>query len=82
MFSVTGYYGLFDLGIRSSVIRYVSTYTATSDTEGVSRLINTALAVYTVIGVAAMAATLVLSGFLESLFRIRMISCRLHGCCS
>jgi O-antigen/teichoic acid export membrane protein len=25
IFSVTGYYGLFDLGIRSSVIRYVST---------------------------------------------------------
>ncbi len=70
VFSVTGYYGLFDLGIRSSVIRYVSTYTATSDTEGVSRLINTALAVYTVIGVAAMAATLVLSGFLGSLFRM------------
>ncbi|PYX34646.1 MAG: hypothetical protein DMG81_19670, partial [Acidobacteria bacterium] len=31
IFSVTGYYGLFDLGIRSSVIRYVSTYTATGD---------------------------------------------------
>jgi O-antigen/teichoic acid export membrane protein len=70
VFSVTGYYGLFDLGIRSSIIRYVSTYTATNDTEGVSRLINTALAVYTAIGVAAMATTLVLSGFLGSLFRM------------
>src|SRR5580658_1637146 len=25
VFSVTGYYGLFDLGIRSSIVRYVST---------------------------------------------------------
>jgi O-antigen/teichoic acid export membrane protein len=70
VFSLTGYYGLFDLGIRSSIIRYVSTYTATNDTEGVSRLINTSLAVYTAIGGAALLATLVLSGFLGSLFRM------------
>jgi O-antigen/teichoic acid export membrane protein len=68
VFSVTGYYGLFDLGIRSSVVRYVSTYTATNNTEGVSRLINTAMAVYTAIGVAAILTTLVLTGFLKSLF--------------
>ena len=70
VFSVTGYYGLFDLGIRSSVVRYVSSYTAVNDTDGVSRLINTSLAVYTAIGVAAMITTLVLSGYLQSLFRM------------
>jgi O-antigen/teichoic acid export membrane protein len=70
VFSVTGYYGLFDLGIRSSIVRYVSTYTATKDTEGVSRLINTALAVYTAIGAAAMLTTVVLSGFLQTFFRM------------
>ncbi|MFZ1011135.1 MAG: oligosaccharide flippase family protein, partial [Candidatus Sulfotelmatobacter sp.] len=70
VFSVTGYYGLFDLGIRSSVIRYVSTYTATNDTESVSRLINTALLVYAAIGAAAIVTTLVISGFLGSLFRM------------
>src|ERR1019366_87489 len=31
IFSVTGYYGLFYLGIRSSIIRYVSKYTATGE---------------------------------------------------
>jgi O-antigen/teichoic acid export membrane protein len=70
VFSVTGYYGLFDLGIRSSIVRYVSTYTATNDTDKLSRLINTALAVYTAIGTAAMLTTLVVSRFLESLFNI------------
>ena len=69
-FSVTGYYGLFDLGIRSSVIRYVSTYSATSDRLGLQRLINTSLALYTAIGVAAMLATLALSAAAGSLFRI------------
>src|SRR5579885_3107346 len=50
IFSVTGYYGLFDLGIRSSIVRYVSKYTATDDREGLSKLINTSLATYAAIG--------------------------------
>src|SRR5258706_13394947 len=57
IFSVTGYYGLFDLGIRSSLIRYVSTYTATNDSEGLAKLINTSLATYTAIGALAMVVT-------------------------
>src|SRR5712664_3941195 len=63
IFSVTGYYGLFDLGIRSSVIRYVSTYTATNDTQSLNKLINTSLATYTGIGAVAMTLTLVASAF-------------------
>jgi len=70
IFSVTGYYGLFDLGIRSSLIRYVSTYTATNDSEGLAKLINTSLATYTAIGALAMVVTLVGSLFVKSLFRI------------
>ena len=31
VFSLTGYYGLFDLGIRSSIIRFVSKYRALDD---------------------------------------------------
>jgi O-antigen/teichoic acid export membrane protein len=70
IFSLTGYYGLFDLGIRSSVIRYVSTYTATNDYAALSRLINTALATYTAIGALVMALTAVASMFVDSFFRI------------
>ncbi|HEY6769028.1 MAG TPA: polysaccharide biosynthesis C-terminal domain-containing protein [Candidatus Sulfotelmatobacter sp.] len=69
-FSVTGYYGLFDLGIRSSVIRYVSTYTATNDQQGLSRVINTSLAVYTAIGAAAMVLTVLVSAYVGALFRM------------
>jgi O-antigen/teichoic acid export membrane protein len=70
IFSVTGYYGLFDLGIRSSVIRYVSTYSATDDQEGLAKLINTSLATYTTIGAVAMVITLFCSLFVDRLFRI------------
>jgi O-antigen/teichoic acid export membrane protein len=34
IFSVTGYYGLFDLGIRSSIVRYVAKYSATEALAG------------------------------------------------
>ena len=70
IFSVTGYYGLFDLGIRSSVVRYVSTYTATDDQDGLARLINTSLATYATIGAVAMVVTLSCSVFVDRIFRI------------
>ena len=33
IFSITGYYGLFDLGIRSSIVRYASKFAATDDNK-------------------------------------------------
>ena len=70
IFSVTGYYGLFDLGIRSSIIRYVSKYTATGDREKLTQFVNTALFSYTGIGVVSMVLTALLSSSVEHLFKI------------
>jgi O-antigen/teichoic acid export membrane protein len=70
VFSVTGYYGLFDMGVRSSIIRYVSSYTAKNDSDGLNRLINTSLTGYTAIAVIAMAVTIVLSTQVSSIFRM------------
>src|ERR1700723_359524 len=70
IFSITGYYGLFDLGIRSSIIRYVSKYTATDDQEKLNGFINTALFSYSGIGVVSMVLTTLLSSFLERKFNI------------
>ncbi|MGD1216041.1 MAG: flippase [Terriglobales bacterium] len=70
IFSVTGYYGLFDLGIRSSIIRYVSKYTATDDREKLTQFVNTALFSYTGIGVVSMGLTALLSSSVEHLFKI------------
>src|ERR1700757_3713322 len=58
IFSLTGYYGIFDFGIRSSIIRYVSKYTATNDLDEVSGLINTAMFTYSCVGAVCMAITL------------------------
>jgi len=70
IFSITGYYGLFDLGIRSSVVRYVSKFTATDDTTELAKLVNTALFTYTCIGVLALAVTGVLSLYVDHIFKI------------
>jgi O-antigen/teichoic acid export membrane protein len=70
IFSLTGYYGIFDLGIRSSVIRYISKFTALEDKEGLAKFFNTSLATYTVIGLVATLVTLIGSYFVGSMFQI------------
>lgn len=70
IFSVTGYYGIFDLGIRSSIIRYVSKYTATKDLDEISGLINTALFTYTCVGILSFIITLIGCLYIDRLFHI------------
>jgi len=71
IFSVTGYYGLFDLGIRSSIVRYVAKYSATGESEQLNRLVNTAMFSYSAIGAVAMSITLVAAYFVSSIFKIK-----------
>ncbi len=70
IFSITGYYGLFDLGIRSSIVRYVSKFTATDDIQDLAKLINTSLFSYSCIGALSLLVTAVVSFYLDSLFKI------------
>jgi O-antigen/teichoic acid export membrane protein len=70
IFSFTGYYGLFDLGIRSSIVRFVSKFTATQDKEEISKLISTSFFAYTCIGAAVMLITITICIFLNSIFHI------------
>ena len=70
IFSITGYYGLFDLGIRSSIVRYVSKYLAAGSKEDLAKLINTTLFVYTCIGMLCLVVTAVLAFFVNTFFRI------------
>jgi len=70
IFSITGYYGLFDLGIRSSIVRFVSKYAAVQDSENLARVINTSFGIYSVIGAIAMLVTILGSMYVDSVFRI------------
>jgi O-antigen/teichoic acid export membrane protein len=70
IFSATGYYGLFDLGIRSSIVRYIAKYSATEEYDELNRLVNTAMFSYSGIGVVAMCITLIAAYYVNSIFRI------------
>jgi len=70
IFSITGYYGLFDFGIRSSVLRYVSKFLATHDREGLNKVINTSLFSYVCVGAFTLLLTLGISTYIDTLFRI------------
>jgi O-antigen/teichoic acid export membrane protein len=70
IFSLTGYYGLFDFGIRSSLVRYVSKFQATNDKDQLSRLINTSLFSYGCLGLVLMAPTLVGSFYVDRMFHV------------
>ena len=49
--SLTGYFGLFDLGVRSAVVRFTAAHHATGDREGLRQRVSSALVANT--GIAA-----------------------------
>ena len=70
IFSITGYYGIFDFGIRSSLIRYVSKFQAIGDKDELGRLINTTLFTYSCLALMLMIPTVLGSIFVDRLFHI------------
>jgi O-antigen/teichoic acid export membrane protein len=70
IFSLTGYYGIFDFGIRSSLVRYVSKFQATGDKEDLARLINTSLFSYTCLCLALLVTTALGSLYVDRMFHV------------
>jgi O-antigen/teichoic acid export membrane protein len=62
--SMTGYFGLLDLGIRSSVGRFVTRHLALNDEQNVNRTASTAFAMLACAGFAAFLVTLAIAVFL------------------
>jgi O-antigen/teichoic acid export membrane protein len=70
VFALTGYYGLFDFGIRSSIVRYVAQYQATGDRDRLNCFINTSLCTYSAIGLLLLMVTVAGAFYVDSIFRI------------
>jgi O-antigen/teichoic acid export membrane protein len=68
--SMTGYFGLLDLGIRSSVGRFVTRYLALNDEENVNRTASTAFAMLASGGLLALLVTLCVSIFLFDALKV------------
>lgn len=61
IFSLTGYFGLMDQGIRPSLVRYVSRHQAEGDSLALSRTLSSATALYGSVGVLTLLATFVVA---------------------
>jgi O-antigen/teichoic acid export membrane protein len=66
--SVIGYYGILDLGITTSIVRYVSKYIATNDEKNLNSFVNTALLIFLLVGIVTIILSVVLSIFLTDVF--------------
>lgn len=65
--SLTGYFGLLDLGIRGSVGRYVAFYRAQHDDRAVNEIVSAALVMLTVAGILGLLGTLAAGFWADSL---------------
>lgn len=70
IFSVTGYYGLLDLGIRPSIVHLTSKLIATGDHEELARCLSTAIAFYSVLAAILLAVTVAGYFYLDRMFTI------------
>jgi O-antigen/teichoic acid export membrane protein len=70
IFSLSSYYGLFDLGISSSIVKYVAEFAATGDEEKLSRFINTSIAIYSSVGLVVLLITALGARYVDSMFHI------------
>lgn len=68
--SLTGYFGLLDLGIRSSVGRFVARYLALDDDRSGNRILSTAFAILAFGGALALVATIVIVKFSFNSFHV------------
>lgn len=68
--TITGYYGLLDLGMATAIVKYVAEFTTTHDEEKLNCLINTAIFSYSILSLIIIALTIVGSIYVDSLFHI------------
>jgi O-antigen/teichoic acid export membrane protein len=68
--SMTGSFGLLDLGIRSSVGRFVTRYLALNDEQNVNCTASTALAILACCGLLALLLTVIVTVFVFDAFKV------------
>jgi O-antigen/teichoic acid export membrane protein len=71
VFSLTGYFGLVDQGLRPSLVRFVSKERAAKDHDALSRTLSSALLLYSLAGIVVVAGTIVVANGFGSWVHLR-----------
>lgn len=70
IFSLTGYCGILDLGIRAAIARYVAKFSAAGDQDQLARFVNTSLGFYCAIALLSLILTGIGYLYLPFVFKI------------
>jgi O-antigen/teichoic acid export membrane protein len=70
IFSFTGYYGIFDLGIRSSIVKHVAEFEATGDRDRLTRLVNVSVFVYGCVALVLLIVVGIGALYFDAIFHI------------
>jgi O-antigen/teichoic acid export membrane protein len=68
--SVTGYMGLIDVGLRVSIVKYISRLFAVSDTDGINKTFSTAIAMYGFLAIIVVMVTMGMELIFPKVFSI------------
>jgi len=68
--SLVGYFGLLDLGVRSAVTKFISSYHSAADHDSASNIKSAALLAFTIAGLLAIIVGVGISLFVERIFSI------------
>lgn len=66
--TIVGYYGILDLGVESAVTRYVARYSGQKDYKALNQSINTALALFLLLGILVTALSFLIAAPLVAFF--------------
>lgn len=67
--SLVGYLGLLDFGITPSTVKYVAEHRARGDIESINRIMTAGLAIYSIMGLVSLLASLAVALSFNDLFR-------------
>jgi O-antigen/teichoic acid export membrane protein len=68
--TITGYYGLLNLGVSAAINRYVARYTTQKNTKSLNEIANTALFMFCITGLVIILSSLFFSNYIASFFNI------------
>lgn len=68
--SFIGYYGLLNLGVGSAITRYIARYSSQNESKSLNETANTALAMFCITGLIAIAVSFVIAGPLATFFKV------------
>ncbi len=77
MMQLSGYLGILELGVRSSVVKYVAEYVAQKEYNHLNKLISLAITIYSVAAILSLLCSIILAVFFEQVFNFPDYSIRI-----